>query len=171
MKKTGIFGGYLNVRWYWRVFGLPILIFDKDRGVMKKSQLIIYILRKMAHNLAMTIQTPLFWYNSTPLGLLHATALKKGIKDAGTNGRKDGSFKERKVNNAYLFTQLFVHSSIRLLITVQFNDITARQSDITAQLNGIAVWRYKIDELHKMDSNQLKENIHILNNQKEFIYG
>jgi hypothetical protein len=80
MKKKSVFAGNLKKRKCWCVFGLPIHVFDNDRGVMKESQLIKYILRKIVDNFAITARTPLFGYNSTPSDLLRSTESKKRVK-------------------------------------------------------------------------------------------
>jgi hypothetical protein len=102
MKRTDVFGGYLKVGSYWRVFGFPIQIFDHDRGVTKESQLIKYILRKFANNFVITARTPLFGHESIPSDLLCSIKPEKWIKDEGMNGRKEEGAKGLKVNNTSL---------------------------------------------------------------------
>jgi hypothetical protein len=80
MKKTSVFAGNLKERRCWCVFGLPIHVFDNDRGVMKESQLIKYILRKIVDNFAITVRIPLFWYILIPSDLLRSTEPKKHVK-------------------------------------------------------------------------------------------
>jgi hypothetical protein len=82
MKKTGVFGGYSKENVCWCVIGLPILIFDKNRGVMKESQIINYILRKMVDNFAIKTRTPLFRHIPS-FNLLRSAAIEKRAKFAG----------------------------------------------------------------------------------------
>jgi hypothetical protein len=90
MKKTGVFSGYPRGNVCLCVFGLPIHVIDNDRGVMKESQLIKYILRKIANNFAITARTLLLGYNSTPTGLLRGTEPEKRVKLAEATNLKQG---------------------------------------------------------------------------------
>jgi hypothetical protein len=100
MKKTSVFSDYPKGNVCLCVFSLPIQIFDKNRGVMKESQIINYILRKMIDNFAFRRRSLLFRCLSTSFDLLCNTEPEKRVKLAGAiNVRK--KLKRDKVHGTW----------------------------------------------------------------------